>query len=65
MGYEKYAPTFEMLEFWDMLQRSNCNDKGTSSLAKFCNIIGGNTYSSDMLLKLRNFLRPKRAKWNC
>ena len=54
MGYGKYAPTFDMSELWNILQGSNCNAKKSSSLAKFCNIIGDDTYFSDMLSGLQN-----------
>lgn len=37
MGNEEYATTFVVSEFWDRLQKYDCDDKGVSSLVKFCN----------------------------
>lgn len=43
MGNGEHATTFFMSEFWDRLQWSNCDDKGTSRLAMFCNRIRDDT----------------------
>lgn len=48
MGYGKHVPTFDMPELYDRLEGPDCNDKGTPSLSKFCNKIGGETKSLAM-----------------
>ena len=64
MGDGEYASTFDMLEFRDRLQGFNRDDKGASRLTKFCNRIGDDTNSADMLSGIEDFSLPKDAKWN-
>ncbi|KAF3501588.1 hypothetical protein F2Q69_00043343 [Brassica cretica] len=40
VGNREHASTFNMPELWDRLQGADCNDKGTSCLAKLCDGVG-------------------------
>ncbi|KAF3512996.1 hypothetical protein F2Q69_00007683 [Brassica cretica] len=44
---------FNMPELWDRLQGAECNDRGTSCLTKFCDIIGDDRDATDMLFGLQ------------
>ena len=64
MGNGEYATTLDMLEIWDGLQKPDCNDSGSTSVAKFLNRAGGHSNSRDMLSGLQNQLLPNDAKGN-
>ena len=53
MGNGEYASTFNMSELWVRLQGADCNDRGTSCLAKFCDRIGEDRDATDMLPRLQ------------
>lgn len=46
------------------IARINCNDKGTSCMTKFCNIIGGDKDSPAIFYGFQELPYPKSAKWN-
>lgn len=62
MDNGEHATIFVMLELWDILQGSDCDDKGDSSLTKFCNLIEGDTDIADMFFGLQNISYRKSKK---
>ncbi|KAF3536331.1 hypothetical protein F2Q69_00021920 [Brassica cretica] len=65
MDNGEHATTFDMSKFWNKLPGHDCNDKGSTSLAKLLNRAGGHSNSSDMLPELQDLLHSKGAKQNC
>ena len=65
IGNGEHATTFVMSELRDRLHGSDCDDKGNSSLTKFCNMIEVDTDIADMFSGFQNISYPKsKKKWN-
>ncbi|KAF3494964.1 hypothetical protein DY000_02053973 [Brassica cretica] len=58
----EYASTFNMPKPRDRLQRADCNDKGTSDLAKLCDEVGEDRDATDMLLGFQHHLCSTSAQ---
>ena len=55
----EHATTFVMSALWNKLQRSECDVKGASILAKFCNKIEGYKVAAYMFSRLQDISYPK------
>ena len=62
IDYGKHAPTFDLLEFLDILQGPDCNDKRTPNLVNFCNKSRGDSDFSDMFSKIQDLPYFKSTK---
>ena len=64
MGNAEYATALDMSEIWDGLQGLDCNDSGSTSVAKFLHRARSHSNSIDVFSGLQNQLVPNGAKWN-
>ena len=46
------------------MQGYDCDDKGASSMAKFCDKIGGDKDDANMFSKHHDISYPESEKWN-
>ncbi|KAF3544868.1 hypothetical protein DY000_02005146 [Brassica cretica] len=62
MGDGEYASTINMSELRDGLEGADCNDKGPSGVAKFCDGVGEDRDVTDMLPRLQHYSCSTGAK---
>ena len=61
IGNGKHASAFKLPKLWNILQGPDCDDKGSTSMAKLFNGAGSHSNHYDVLFGFQDHLRAKNA----